>query len=212
MGLIPLRDIGIDENAGQAGYASQSRARKQAVSEVRRQAPSACIFDGAVVGCSGQATIEFAVLYTLVLVPLTFGIIFISQMLWIWHSVVDFTRDGARYAATHCYEDGAPNVISYMQANVPPMIDQDQFQNGPASIDVAYYQNSGAGAALGAFSCDSQCSVYCQPDVVSVGVSNYQFDRLLNYLNLPPIQIPPFTVTIPTESLGCDPATGACTP
>jgi Flp pilus assembly protein TadG len=161
---------------------------------------------------SGQATVEFALLYTLVIVPLTFGIIFISQMLWIWHSVVEFTRDGARYAATHCYQGGGTNVVTYMQANVPPMIDQSQFQLGPASIDVAYYQNAGAGAPLAAFSCDTECSVYCEPDAVSVGVSGYQFDRLLNYLKLPPIVIPPFTTTIPTESLGCDPVSGVCTP
>jgi len=161
---------------------------------------------------SGQATVEFALLYTLVIVPLTFGIVFISETLWIWHSVVDFTRDGARYAANHCYQADAANVITYMQANVPPMIDQNQFQLGQASINVAYYQNSGAGAALNAFSCDSECSVYCEPDVVSVGVSGYQFDRLLNFLKIAPLVIPPFTTTIPTESLGCDPATGACTP
>jgi Flp pilus assembly protein TadG len=158
---------------------------------------------------SGQATVEFALLYTLVIVPLTFGIIFISQMLWIWHSVVEFTRDGARYAATHCYQGDAANVITYMQANVPPTIDQNQFQLGPASIDVAYYQN---GAALTPFACDNECSVLCEPDIVSVGVSGYQFDRLLNFLKLPPILVPPFTTTIPTESLGCDPSTGACTP
>jgi hypothetical protein len=161
---------------------------------------------------SGQATVEFALLYTLVLVPLIFGIIFISQMLWIWHSVVEFTRDGARYAATHCYQGDAGNVISYMRANVPPMIDQNQFQLGPASIDVTYYQNGGAGGNLSGFSCDTECSTHCEPDIVSVGVSGYQFDRLLNYLKLPPILVPPFTTIIPTESLGCDPATGICIP
>src|ERR1700735_532908 len=110
-------------------------------------------------------------------------------MLWIWHSVVDFTRDGARYAATHCFEGGGTNVIAYMQAHVPPMIDQNQFQLGPATIDISYYQNSGAGAALQPFACDVECSVYCEPDVVSVGVSNYQFDRLLNFLKIAPILI-----------------------
>jgi hypothetical protein len=162
---------------------------------------------------SGQATLEFALMYSFVLVPLTFGIIFISQMLWIWHSVVDFTRDGARYAATHCYEPDGSNVVTFMQANVPPMIDQNQFQLGPALINVSYFQNGAAGGALTPFACDAgACSFSCEPDVVSVGVSNYQFSRLTDYLRLPPIVIPPFTTTIPTESLGCDPNTGACLP
>ena len=103
------------------------------------------------------------------------------------------------------------NVITYMQANVPPMIDQNQFQLGPASRSMfPFFRTAAAGGALTAFACDSECSVYCEPDVVSVGVSNYQFGRLADYLKLPPIVIPPFTTTIPTESLGCDPATGAC--
>ena len=51
----------------------------------------------------GQALTEFAVLYAGVILPLTFMTIFVAEMLWIWHSVADFTRDGARYAATHCW-------------------------------------------------------------------------------------------------------------
>ncbi len=161
---------------------------------------------------AGQATVEFALLYGFVLVPLTFGIVFISQMLWVWHSIVDFTRDGARYAATHCYESSGANVITYMQSNVPLMIDQHQFQLGPATINVAYYQDGQAGGPLSTYSCDGECSFACEPDTVAVSVSNYQFSRLLDYLKLPPIVIPPFTTTIPTESLGCDPTTGACLP
>ena len=52
----------------------------------------------------GQALVEFALAWGVVILPLTFMIIFTSELLWIWHSVADFTRDGARYAATHCWE------------------------------------------------------------------------------------------------------------
>src|SRR5579862_1225852 len=52
---------------------------------------------------SGQATVEFAVLYAGVVLPLIFMTIFVAEMLWIWHSVADFTRDAARYASTHCW-------------------------------------------------------------------------------------------------------------
>ena len=50
----------------------------------------------------GQATTEFVIAYAGVLFPLTFAVIFTSQLLWIWHGVNDFTRRGAGYAATHC--------------------------------------------------------------------------------------------------------------
>ena len=36
---------------------------------------------------AGQAALEFALLYTAVVLPLTFMIVFVSQMLWTWHSV-----------------------------------------------------------------------------------------------------------------------------
>src|SRR5882672_11483033 len=64
---------------------------------------------------SGQTALEYGILYAGVIVPLTFAIIFAAEMLWVWHSVVDFTRDGAQYAATHCWQGGGQNVITYMQ-------------------------------------------------------------------------------------------------
>ncbi len=163
-------------------------------------------------GRAGQATLEYALLYVSVILPLTFGIIFVAQMLWVWHSVVDYTRDGARYAATHCYEgDTGPNVISYMQSKVPLMIDQDQFRLGNAQINVNYFAKDPATGTLSAFACDSACSVDCEPDAVTVGVSNYVFSRLLTFLKLPPITIPTFATSVAVESAGCDP-TGNCLP
>ena len=44
---------------------------------------------------SGQTAVEYGILYAGVIVPFTFAIIFVAEMLWVWHSVVDFTRDGA---------------------------------------------------------------------------------------------------------------------
>ncbi len=65
---------------------------------------------------SGQTTVEYGLLYAGVILPLTFAIIFVAEMLWVWHSVVDFTRDGAQYAATHCWESNGQNVITYMHS------------------------------------------------------------------------------------------------
>jgi hypothetical protein len=161
---------------------------------------------------SGQATFEFALLYAGVILPLTFGIVFLSQMLWVWHSVVDFTRDGARYAATHCYQSDMSNVTTYMHSHVPLMIDQNQFQSaGQAAITITYYQKDPSSGILSDFSCPTDCSVECEPDAVSISVSNYQFSRLLTFMKLPPITVPPFTTSIAMESTGCDP-TGNCLP
>ena len=36
----------------------------------------------------GQSTLEFALLYGGVLLPLTFGIVYTAEMYWVWHSMV----------------------------------------------------------------------------------------------------------------------------
>ncbi|MCL5743241.1 MAG: pilus assembly protein, partial [Acidobacteria bacterium] len=81
---------------------------------------------------SGQEAVEFALIWGAVVLPLTFALIFVAEMLWVWHSVVDFTREGARYAATHCWQADGANVTAYMEQHVPRMIDMDQFISGAA--------------------------------------------------------------------------------
>ena len=140
------------------------------------------------------------------ILPLTFAIIFVAEMLWVWHSVVDFTRDGARYAATHCWTAGAQNVTTYMRSHVPRMIDMDQFQQGQAEISVRYLARDPATGSLSDFTCDSgECSIDCVPDAVTVSVSSYEFRRFVNFLGLPPVAIPDFRTSVPIESAGCDP-------
>jgi hypothetical protein len=160
----------------------------------------------------GQAVVEFAILYAAVILPLTFMLIFVSEMLWIWHSVCDYTRDGARYAATHCWMADASNVTSYMETNTPAMIDQNQFQDGDAGIAVVYFARDLTSGSLQPFSCQSaECGAGCIPDAVSVSITNYQFRRFSGFFKLPPVTIPPFTASLPMESAGCD-ESGNCLP
>src|SRR5947209_14985657 len=108
---------------------------------------------------SGQTAVVYGIPSAGVIVPLTFAIIFVAEMLWVWHSVVDFTRDGARYAATHCWSPEGQNVTAYMQTHVPRMIDMDQFQQGQAQIAVNYYSRDPDTGALTDFTCDGDCTV-----------------------------------------------------
>lgn len=148
----------------------------------------------------GQAITEFAVLYAGVILPLTFMTFFVAQALWIWHGMVEFTRDGARFAVTHyCGQADGNNVVTYMQTHVPPVIDQNQFQiGGGATINVQFLDSTGA-----PFN-NPDCSD-CVPDSVSVSVTNYTFGRLAAFLKLPGISMPPFTTNLPMESAGLDP-------
>ena len=160
----------------------------------------------------GAATLEFALVYVSLIVPVTFALVFTSQMIWIWHSMNEWTRDGARYAATHCWQDAGANVVGYMRNHVPVNIDQDQFATGQADLSIQFFSRDPDSGALVDYSCDSSCSPSCVPDVVTVSVSNYEFRRFLSYLGIAPLAMPNFSTTVAIEGAGCDPATSACEP
>jgi hypothetical protein len=160
---------------------------------------------------SGQATFEFALLYAGVILPLTFMTFFTAEMLWIWHSVADLTRDGARYAATHCWMADGSNVVQWMQSHTPRMVNQAQFQNNSVGITVEYFSRDPASGSLAPFTCDGDCSAACHPDTVSVSIANFQFGGLATLFKLAPVTMPDFRTTIPMESAGCD-ETGNCLP
>jgi hypothetical protein len=160
----------------------------------------------------GQAALEFAFLYGGVILPLTFGILYVAEMYWVWHSMVEFTRDGARYAATHCFQTDTQNVVTYMQTHVPVNIDQTQFQvGGSAQIAVNYLQLDPNTGILGPVACDGACSTDCVPDAVTVSVTNYEFRRFVGFLNLPPVVLPSFPTSMPVGSNGCNGDNGAVT-
>jgi hypothetical protein len=153
----------------------------------------------------GQATVEFAAVYLTIFLPLIFGLMFLSEMFWVWHSAQEFGRDGARYAATHCWQPGGDNVINYMHANVPRMIDREQFQDGgEAQIAVRYFARDPDSRALVDFACGGESIGQCVPDVVTVEISNYSFRRFA-FLRLPPVRMPAVLTSVPMESAGRDP-------
>jgi len=160
----------------------------------------------------GQASVEFALIYAGVILPLTFMVVFVAEMLWVWHSVTDFTRDGANYAATHCWQSDTSNVLDYMTTHVPRMIDMDQFQNGAAGITVQYFSRDPDSGVLTDFACDAgDCTTNCIPDAVTVSVTAYQFTRFAGFFRLPPVALPDLHASMPMGGAGCD-ETGTCLP
>jgi len=160
----------------------------------------------------GQVTVEFALTWVGVLLPLTMGLIFTSQILWIWHGVNEYTRLGASYATTHCWMSSASNVTDFMRQNVPPIVSQDQFQSGGVQINVNYFGKDPDSGSLVPFTCDGDCSSACIPDTVSVSVTNFQYQTYFTSLGLPPVTLPDFRTSAPMESAGCDPEQGVCQP
>ena len=160
----------------------------------------------------GQALLEYIMLLGGVIMPLTLGLVAIAQLMWVWHSVVDFTRLGARYAATHCWQSGGSNVVTWMRSNVPPIPDQSAFRDGTVDITVQFFRKNADTGLLEEFTCDGECSTQCIPDTATVRVRNYEYRFFVGYLGLPPVPIPDFSATMPVESAGCDPETGTCDP
>ncbi|HYM12571.1 MAG TPA: TadE family protein [Bryobacterales bacterium] len=164
-------------------------------------------------GPRGQTIVEFALVFSLILLPLTFMIVFASQMLWVWHSVAEWTRAGAKYAATHCFQSDGENVKQWMRNNVPPMVDINKFRDGEVDINVDYFSQDPATGDLTAFTCSgTECSPECVPDAVHVSVSNYEFTRFFNVLGLPPVPIPDFSTAVSMEGAGCNPEQQTCLP
>ncbi len=162
---------------------------------------------------TGQATVELALVMMTVLVPVTFGLLIFAEAAWTYHSLVTLTRQGARYAATHCWQDAAgSNVVNWMQTNAPPFIDREQLLTGGAEIRVEYWSHDLTTRESVPFTCGGSCTAECVPDSVTVSVNGYQFRHLLSLLGFPPIRVPAFSTTAEMESMGGNPDTGLSSP
>jgi Flp pilus assembly pilin Flp len=176
----------------------------------RRTVPQARAATGFRNSTCGQASIEFALIYGAVAVPLIFGTVFLAQLLWVWHSIAELTRDGARYAATHCYTDqNGSNVIEYMQTHVPPNLQVQQFEAGGSAQMNVSYSSVDAQNGVTDFACAAN-SASCVPDLVSVSVTNYQFQPYSVLLRS--VTMPGFLATQAIGSAGLDETgqPGAC--
>jgi hypothetical protein len=160
---------------------------------------------------SGQAAMEFALLYSAVVLPLTFLLIFVSEMLWTWHTAVDFTAQIARFAATHCWQadNSGSNVVGWATSHVPPMIDRDQFQSNAAGIAVSYFTQNADGTQTPFDGALCHGGV-CVPDLVSVSITSYTFNRFSSFFGLANVKMRPFTTVMPMESGGYQDASGVC--
>jgi len=161
----------------------------------------------------GQATVETALALVFGVLPLTFGLIAFAEIGWTYHALASLTRLGARYAATHCFQDSnGSNVVTWMTnpRNAPAFLDRQQLATGGIPIQIQYWTHNPETHISEPVSCAGSCG-QCVPDsvTVSIGTGNssaYQFNRFLTNLGLPPVQVPTFATTVPMES-GIDPET-----
>jgi hypothetical protein len=175
---------------------------------MRREAP-----DRPLRASRGQASVEMVLVLIAGIIPLTVGMIAFAEIGWTYHALVTLTRQGARYASTHCWQDETgSNVVNWMQANAPPFPDRPQLVTGVVPIQVQYWTHDVANQLSVPFSCTGGCSPQCVPDSVTVSIIGYQFSHFLPLLGLQPLQFPPISATVEIQSAGSDPETGTSYP
>jgi hypothetical protein len=154
----------------------------------------------------GQATVEMALALLAGLVPLTLGLLAFAEIGWTYHALTTLTRQGARYASTHCWQDpSGSNVVEWMRANAPAFPDRPQLAAGAVQIQVSYQAHDSQLGTSGEFECSGGCGALCVPDSVTVSISGYQFAHFLTMLGFQPLQLPSFSTTVEIQSAGGDP-------
>jgi hypothetical protein len=163
----------------------------------------------------GQASVEMALVLLFGILPLTIGLIAFAEAAWTYHGLATLTRLGARYAATHCFQDlSGQNVVAWLRdgnnVSVPAFPDRQQLITGAIQVQVQYWTHDPDQGSI-PVTCSATCTAACVPDSVTVSIAGgnpgvYTFNRFLTSLRLPAIQVPAFSTTVPIES-GVDPDT-----
>ena len=161
----------------------------------------------------GQATVEMALTLIAAIIPITFGLIAFTEIAWTYHALATVTRQGARYAATHCWQDeSGSNVTNWMQANAPAFPDRPLLVSGGVQIQVNYWTHDPDTHQSIPFTCGGGCSRDGVPDSVTVSIIGYQFNHFFPLLGLQPLQVPPFSTTVAIVSGGGNPETAVSSP
>lgn len=148
---------------------------------------------------------EMALTLVMGILPLTLGMIAFAEIGWTYHALATITRQGARYAATHCWQDDVgSNVVAWMQAHAPAFPDRGLMASGGIQIQVSYLTHNLETHTSDTFLPPDGCTL-CVPDSVTVAISGYQFNHFLTALGLPSLVVPPFATTVEMQSAGGDP-------
>lgn len=143
----------------------------------------------------GLATVECALTGAVALMVL-FGCLEIGRMLFVWNTLDEATRRGAHIAAICPLNDPAIVAAVLMGGDGTRAVIDGLHE---AHVAVAYLDAAGAGAAA-----------FADTAYASVSIVGYEHTVLIPYVG-GAVAVPPFTTTVPVESLGYIPETGART-
>ena len=143
----------------------------------------------------GATTVEFAIVGAVALTVL-FGVIEIGRALFVWNTLSEATRRGARLAAVCPMNHPAVKRVAILSNPGGPDTSPVVSGLSTANVTVAYLQDDGSAAAS-----------YSQTKYVRVSITGYELTLFIPFVT-PTITAPPFSTTLPSESLGYVPDTG----
>jgi len=137
----------------------------------------------------GIFTVEFAIIATALFIVL-FAVIELSRILWVWNTIDEATRRGARLAAVCPINHPAvPEVTVFAQPGGGP--DSPILQGlSTANVSVQYLDQNG-----------DPNTVFNDIQFVRVSIINYSITPLIPFVTTV-FTLPPFETTLPSESLG----------
>lgn len=142
----------------------------------------------------GIAMVEFAVCGAILLLAI-FAVLEIAYAMYVWNTVGEAVRRGARIAAVCPINDAdvlEAAILADEGSSDSPVV--KGFRT--ANIGLAYYTSAGAGTTS-----------YDQASYVTVSIANFNFEFVTPFVG-GTLTVPPFSTTVPTESLGYMPDTG----
>lgn len=152
----------------------------------------------------GLTTVEFAIIAVSLIIVL-FGVIEVSRALFVWNTIGEATRRGARVAEVCPVNHGAIRRLAVFgtgggSGTASPVLSGLSTSN----VTVEYLNASGTVLANPAAS-------FSAIRYVRVSITGYTHTMIIPFI-LPTLNVPPFATTVPVESLGYlpDTATWAC--
>lgn len=144
----------------------------------------------------GATTVEFAIIGVMAFTVL-FGVIEIGRTLFIWNTLTEATRRGARLAAVCPMNHVSIKRVSILSNPAGPDKSPVVGNLSTANVAVTYLQADGTTIAAS----------YSEVRYVRVAIVNFQHTLLIPFI-MPTIAVPSFSTTLPAESLGYVPDTG----
>ncbi|MGH8596018.1 MAG: TadE/TadG family type IV pilus assembly protein [Gammaproteobacteria bacterium] len=151
-------------------------------------------------GQKGVYSVEFAIVGAVFFLVL-FGVIEIARALFVWNTIAEATRRGARVAAV-CNPTNNTFVGQVAVFNAPGGGSASPVLNGltTGNVSVQYLNAGGTPGAVGA-----------AIEYVRVSITGYTHQLIIPFLpaSVTNLTVPSFSTTLPAESLGYVPDTAS---